>query len=59
MSDPERMQLISQMGMSIAKIDTAIRERDVPSASAAYIAFMGAAGVLAMEIDELDHANAN
>lgn len=59
MSDPERMQLIATMGMNIANIDSMIKGRDGVSAAAAYVQFMGAAGMLAQEIDELNHANGN
>jgi hypothetical protein len=59
MSDEQRMELIKAMGLNIAHIDSAIKESDGASASAAYVEFMGAAGLLAMEIDELNHANSN
>jgi hypothetical protein len=56
MSDGERMNLINAMGLSIAQIDKGIKERDKEYASEAFVEFMGAAGVLAMEIDELDNS---
>lgn len=59
MSDPERMQLIATMGMNIANIDSAIKNRDLVTAQAAFSKFIGAVGFLAQEIDELNNANAN
>ena len=59
MSKQERMQLIATMGMTIANIDGAIEEKDQLRAQAAFIKFMGAAGFLAQEIDDLDIANRN
>lgn len=59
MSQQERTQLIVVMGQNIGAIDQAIQQRDVPAALSAFAKFMGAAGFLAQEIDELNHANAN
>jgi hypothetical protein len=59
MSDSERMKLIAQMGLSIATIDSAIKESDGARAAAVFVQFMGAVGFLAHEIDELNNANAN
>jgi hypothetical protein len=59
MSDADRMQLIARMGLSIGAIDKAIKEKEKGYASEAFVEFMGAAGMLAMEIDELDHSNGN
>lgn len=59
MSDEERMQLVAVMGGNIAIIDTAIKHGDVPTAKTAFLNFMGAAGFLAQEIDELNNATGN
>jgi hypothetical protein len=59
MNDSERMKLIAQMGLSIATIDGALKSRDAGKAATAFVQFMGAAGFLAHEIDELNNANAN
>jgi hypothetical protein len=59
MSDNERGQLILTMGANIGKIDSAIQAKDLPSAQAAFIKFIAAAGFLAQEIDELDSTLAN
>ena len=59
MSDGERMQLIANMGMNIANIDSMIKAKDGVTAAAAYVQFMGAAGMLAQEIDELNRATGN
>ena len=59
MSDQERTQLIVVMGQNIAAIDFAIRKGEVEHALSAFAKFMGAAGFLAQEIDELNSSNAN
>lgn len=59
MSNQERTQLIVAMGESIGAIEQAIQQSDASTASSAFIKFMGAAGYLAQEIDELNNANAN
>lgn len=59
MSDAERSQLIVTMGNNVAAIDFAIRQHDADKALSAFAKFMGAAGFLAQEIDELNNADAN
>lgn len=59
MSDVQRMELIKAMGLNIANIDGALKARDGEAASKAFVNFMGAAGMLAMEIDELNYDTAN
>lgn len=58
MSNEERMDLIKAMGLNIANIDMAVKAGDGQAASKAYVNFMGAAGLMAMEIDELNSSEA-
>jgi hypothetical protein len=59
MSDVELGQLVTTMGQNIGMIMTAIGSKDVSTAQAAYIKFMAAAGMIAMQIDELNNATGN
>jgi hypothetical protein len=59
MSNEERMKLISAMGADISGIDEMIRAKDAGIAAAYLARFMGAVGMLAMEIDELNNAAGN
>jgi hypothetical protein len=42
------------MGVSIGEVDRALNEKNWRWAAVAFVAFMSATGLLAMEIDELD-----
>jgi hypothetical protein len=59
MSDTDRTNLIATMGDSIGTIDQAIKRKDLPTAKVAFVNFVAAVGVLAMELLELDNAVAN
>jgi hypothetical protein len=59
MSDTDRTNLIGTMGESIGTIDQAIKRKDLPTAKAAFVDFVAAVGVLAMELSELDNTVAN
>lgn len=59
MSDDDRRRLIASMGEDVGTVVEALKVGDVQTAQAFFIRFMGAAGVLAMEINELDSTAGN
>jgi hypothetical protein len=59
MNESERNGIIQRMGETIGTINQAMKGGDRRTAQSAFVTFMAAAGVLAMEIDELDNTDAN